>query len=225
MIPVRDDNPVRGAPVVVLCTMGLAALVFLWQVTLSPNAAESAVYSLGFIPVVFAGGADVPGAAVPPLLTIVTALFLHGSWPQLLGNVLFLWIFGDNVEDRLGHGRFVVFYLLCGAAAAIAQSLPDFRSATPIIGASGAISGVLGAYLVLYPRANVVVTLPLLFVLYRLRVPAIFVLGLWFIGQLAGSLAAEADAGLPFAAQAGGLLAGLVLIRPLLRERRVPRSQ
>lgn len=224
MIPVRDDNPVRGVPAVVLSAIALCVLVFLWQLTLAPDAARSAVYSFGFIPAVFAGRADVPGAVVPPLLTVVTALFLHDGWLQLVTNVLFLWVFGDNVEDRLGRVRFSVFFILCGAAAAIAQSLPDFGSAAPIIGASGAISGVLAAYLVLYPRANVVLTLPLLFVAQSVRVPAVLVLGLWFIGQLAGSVAGEPNAGIPFAAQAGGFLAGLVLIRPLLRERRVRRA-
>ncbi|HET7132066.1 MAG TPA: rhomboid family intramembrane serine protease, partial [Gammaproteobacteria bacterium] len=138
---------------------------------------------------------------------------------------LYLWIFGDNIEDRLGRGRFIAFYLICGVIAALAQALPDMDSQIPMIGASGAISGVLGAYIVLYPRANVLVALPLLIIFYTFRVPALLVLGFWFLGQLMSSVAAAGDqGGIAFGAHVGGFLAGLILIRFFLRERRTPRA-
>jgi membrane associated rhomboid family serine protease len=220
MIPLRDDNPIRGVPVVVIATIAACVLVFVWQLALPPNATASAVYSFGFIPAVLFGRGELPAAVVPAPLTLLTSMFLHGGLLHLAGNMLYLWIFGDNIEDRLGHGRFVGFYLSCGVVAALAQALPDFGSTTPMIGASGAISGVLGAYVVLYPRANVLVALPLLFILYTFRVPALIVLGFWFLGQLASSLAAQESAGVAFGAHVGGFLAGLILIRPFLRDRR-----
>ena len=136
---------------------------------------------------------------------------------HLAGNMLYLWIFGDNVEDRMGRGRFIAFYLICGAIAALAQALPDTRSTVPMIGASGAVSGVLGAYVVLYPRANVLVAMPFLLA----RVPALIVLGVWFAGQLASSMLAQPGAGgVAFAAHIGGFIGGAVLIRWFLRDRR-----
>jgi membrane associated rhomboid family serine protease len=224
MIPLRDDNPVRATPVVVIGTIAVCVLVFLWQLTLSANAAQAAVYYLGLIPAVLFGSAELQGAPVPAPLTVLTSMFLHGGLLHLGGNMLYLWIFGDNIEDRLGRGRYIVFYLVCGVAAALAQALPDVSSRTPMIGASGAISGVLGAYLVLYPRANVLVALPLFVVFYTFRVPALVVLGVWFIGQLLSSFAQQGEGGVAFGAHIGGFIAGLVLIKLFLRERRVRRS-
>jgi membrane associated rhomboid family serine protease len=226
MIPLRDDNPIRGVPVVTIGLILLSVFVFLWELSLSAESAQAAVYLLGFMPALLFGHATLDAPQwVPPGVTIFTSLFLHGSFLHLAGNMLYLWIFGDNLEDRIGHGRFVVFYLLCGAVAALAQALPDTRSTIPMIGASGAVSGVLGAYVVLYPRANVLVLLPLLFVFYTVRVPALVVLGLWFAGQLLSSLAAEPGAGgIAFRAHVGGFVAGALLIRWFLRERRGARS-
>jgi membrane associated rhomboid family serine protease len=131
--------------------------------------------------------------------------------------MLYLWIFGDNVEDRVGRGRFIAFYLVCGAIAALAQALPDLRSTVPMVGASGAVSGVLGAYLVLYPRANVLLAMPFL----AARVPAFVMLGLWFAGQLARSLLIEpGEAGVAFTAHVGGFVGGAILVRWFVRDRR-----
>jgi membrane associated rhomboid family serine protease len=154
-------------------------------------------------------------------------MFLHGGWLHLLGNMLYLWIFGDNVEDRLGRGRFVLFYLLCGAVAALGQGVADTRSEVPMIGASGAISGVLGAYLVLYPRAKILVLVPLFIFITTLRVPALVVLGIWFAGQLLSSMVATQGAGgaVAFAAHVGGFVAGVVTIRLFVRDRRRPRRR
>ena len=153
----------------------------------------------------------VPAAFIP--VTLVSAMFLHGSWSHVIGNMWYLWVFGDNVEDRLGHGRFIVFYLLCGIVASFGQIILDPGSTLPMIGASGAISGVLGAYLLLYPRARVFVLIPLGFFMHTMRLPAGWVLGLWFLLQLLSELMTPpGSAGVAFRAHLGGFVAGLVLI-------------
>jgi membrane associated rhomboid family serine protease len=227
MIPLKDDNPVRNRPVVTIGLVVLCTLVFLWQLSLPPDTAQASVYLLGFIPALLFGNATLDAAQwVPTPATLLTSMFLHGSLLHLLGNMLYLWIFGDNIEDRMGRGRFVAFYLLCGIVAALAQGIMDPRSTVPMIGASGAISGVLGAYLVLYPRARVLALLPLPFFFYTVRVPALVVLGLWFVGQLLSSLLAAGGpaGGVAFGAHVGGFVAGLTLFRLFLRDRRGARS-
>jgi membrane associated rhomboid family serine protease len=148
-------------------------------------------------------------------------MFLHGSWLHLLGNMLYLWIYGDNVEDSMGHGRYLVFYGLCGIAAVYAQALSEPHSAFPIIGASGAISGVLGAYLLLYPRAKVLTLVVLPFFFTTLRLPAMWLLLLWFAAQLASDLGLHGGSGVAFRAHIGGFLAGMLLV-PLLKRRDTP---
>ena len=216
MIPLKDDNPTSIQPIVTLSVIGFCILVFLWQLSRGPQGGQAAIYALGFIPAVVFGGAELPAqlAWVPPPVTIFTSMFLHGGWLHLAGNMLYLWIFADNVEDSMGHGRFVVFYAVCGVAAALAQAAPEIGSEIPMIGASGAVSGILGAYVLLYPRAKVLVVVPLLVVLYTMRLPAIVVLGIWFALQLLNSLAAPAaGGGVAFRAHLGGFIAGLLLIR------------
>ncbi len=226
MIPLRDDNPIRTRPVVTVALIAVCTLAFLWQLSLSANGQQQAAYLFGFIPAVLFGNARLEGQWIPAGATILTSMFLHGGWLHLIGNMLYLWIFGDNIEDRLGRGRYIVFYLLCGAVAALGQGVADPRSEVPMIGASGAISGVLGAYLVLYPRAKVLVLLPLLFFVTAVRVPAVVVLGIWFAAQILSSLAAPGSGGgVAFAAHVGGFVAGVVLIRFFLRDRRRPRRR
>jgi len=222
MIPIRDDNPVRGIPVVTILTILACMATYLWQLSLPPQLKQTAITLLGFMPGLLFGHAHIEGDVwVSPVGSIFTAMFLHGSFFHLAGNMLYLWIFGDNVEDRIGRSRFVAFYLICGAIAALTQALPDTRSTVPMIGASGAVSGVLGAYVVLYPRANVLVAMPFLLA----RVPALLVLGFWFAGQLASSFVAEPGAGgVAFAAHVGGFVAGALLIRWFLLDRRSRRS-
>jgi membrane associated rhomboid family serine protease len=222
VIPIRDDNPVRGIPVVTILTILACMAVYLWQISLPPQSKQAAITLLGFMPALLFGHASIEGDAwVSPLGSIFTAMFLHGGFFHLAGNMLYLWIFGDNVEDRMGRGRFVAFYLICGAIAALAQAALDTRSTVPMIGASGAVSGVLGAYAVLYPRANVLFALPFLFA----RVPVLLVLGLWFVGQLASSMLAEPGAGgVAFVAHIGGFIGGAVLIRWFLLDRRKRRE-
>jgi membrane associated rhomboid family serine protease len=154
-------------------------------------------------------------------MTVFTSMFMHGGWMHLIGNMLYLWVFGDNVEDSMGHGRFVVFYLLCGVAAVLAQALPDPSSTIPMVGASGAISGVLGAYLLLYPHARVLVAIPLGFFLHTMRIPAGLVLVLWFGLQLLSNVMAQpGQGGVAFRAHIGGFIAGMILI-PIFKQRRV----
>ena len=196
--------------------VGLCILVFLWQSSLSQESSQAAIYALGFIPAVLFGNVELPAqlAWLPAPTTVLTSMFLHGGRLHLAGNMLYLWIFADNIEDSMGHGRFLLFYVVCGVVAAFVQAAPELGSTIPMIGASGAVSGVLGAYVLLFPRARILVVVPLLVVFYTLRLPAFIVLGVWFVGQLLNSLAAsEVGGGIAFRAHVGGFLAGLLLIK------------
>jgi len=223
MIPLHDDNPTERLPFVTVGLIGACVLVFLWQRTLGPVGGQHAVYSLGTIPAVLLETRVLPPelAIVPAWTTVITSLFLHGGWMHLIGNMLYLWIFGNNVEDAMGHGRFLLFYLLGGVLAALAHALPNADSVVPMIGASGAISAVLGAYLLLYPRARVLVVIPLGFIPFTTRLPAAWVLAFWFVLQLLSSaVASSARGGVAWGAHVGGFIAGMALI-PLFRRRGV----
>jgi membrane associated rhomboid family serine protease len=223
MIPLRDDNVPARTPVITRVLVGLCILVFIWQMTLGSQGGQAAVFALGVIPAVLLGRQELPTelAVVPPSLTVLTSMFMHGGLGHLLGNMLYLWIFGDNVEDSMTRPRFVLFYALCGLAAVLAQALPDPDSTIPMIGASGAISGVLGAYLLLFPRAHVLVAIPLGFIIQTVRMPAGAVLALWFGLQLLSNLFAGGGGGIAFRAHIGGFIAGMLLI-PLFRRKDVP---
>ena len=224
MIPLHDDNPTRILPIVTVAILIACVLAFLWQLLHAPQAQELLITSLGVIPAALLGDfrPAQPLYSLPPSVTLVTSMFLHGGWMHLIGNMLYLWIFGNNVEDAMGHVRFVFFYLLTGAAAALAQALPNAESAVPMIGASGAISGVLGAYLLLYPRAQVLVFLPLGYFSRLIHLPAMYVLGFWFVLQIINTALAPAAAGggVAWGAHIGGFVAGMALI-PLFKHRGV----
>ncbi|HET9832557.1 MAG TPA: rhomboid family intramembrane serine protease [Vicinamibacterales bacterium] len=201
MIPLRDVIPSRTFPFVTITIIVLNALAFLFELSLDPRALREFLYVYGVVPADF----HVP--------TLITSMFLHGGWSHILGNMWYLWIFGDNVEDQCGHGRFVVFYLLCGIAAALGQVVINPTSMLPTIGASGAIAGVMGAYFVLYPQSRVLTLIPI-FWFEVIEVPAIFLLGFWFLMQLvnAGAIAVTANTtggGVAFAAHVAGFLVGL----------------
>lgn len=226
MIPLRDSIPRRTFPLV---TIGLiAANVFAFFVEVSQGRlVEELLLRYAFVPDRFFHPATWGGPSLATtVLPVFSSMFLHGGIAHLAGNLLFLWIFGDNLEDELGHGRFLLFYLACGAAATLAQGLADTRSIVPTIGASGAIAGVLGGYLVLFPRARIVTLVPL-FVLFPLvELPAVLYLLLWFLFQfLMGSagLASGTGAagGVAYWAHIGGFVAGLLTVG-LFRPRRRP---
>lgn len=214
MIPIGDDDSGRRRfPVVTLLLIVANVLVFLWQQSLGARGFERAVQAFGTVPFEISHGTDVgvPGPA-PIYLTLLTSMFMHANWMHLGGNMLFLWIFGDNLEDRMGSGKFVLFYLLCGLAADFAQILINPDGHVPGIGASGAIAGVLGGYLLLFPGANVR-TLGRYGVM---EVPAWLMLGFWILTQVLAGMAqwgGREQGGVAYAAHVGGFIAGLVLVK------------
>lgn len=221
MFPLRDDNPTEIFPFVTVLVIGVtgAAWWFLQGAGMTPDVLTSSVCSLGAIPAEVTGRGVVadPGPCRLGGLTweaLVTSMFMHGGWMHLVGNLWFLWIFGNNVEDSMGHLRFVVFYLLTGLAAAMAHVLTNPDSTVPMVGASGAISGVMGAYLVLYPRARVETLFWIVFIIRIVPLPAWLLLGYWMLIQLAGSAATSAagGGGVAYAAHVGGFVAGVLLI-------------
>jgi len=227
MFPISDDNPRIDTPTVTWSIIAVCVLVFFWQLSLGQNAGEIAFYQFGMIPARLFGTAELdPGlAAIPPWSTVFTSMFMHGGWLHLGFNMLFLWIFGDNVEDSMGHVRFLVFYLLCGVAAAMAQALVNPGSTIPMVGASGAISGVLGAYLLLHPHATVRTVIFLGLFVTMMHLPALIVLGLWFLMQLASAAFANSgEPGVAFWAHIGGFVAGMALV-PVFKKSGVPLFQ
>lgn len=225
MIPLRDRNPSGSFPSVTLALIAANTLVFLYEVQLGPGLRHF-VARFALVPAEVTGGilygtASLTGTAMP----FVTSMFLHGGWLHLIGNMWFLWIFGDNVEDTLGSFRYLLFYLVCGLGAAGIHYAVQPASTAPTLGASGAIAGVLGGYAVLFPRARVVTLVPVFVFLQIMELPALVVLGLWFVLQLfSGSFAlasaAGAGAGIAWWAHVGGFLVGALLIL-LMRPRRV----
>ena len=207
MIPIGDTVPGRNPPVAVWLLILANSLVFLIELAMPPPAREAFFHLFGVVPARF---------TYPDYWPVVTSLFIHGSWPHIISNMLALWIFGDNVEDRMGHGRFLVFYLLCGVAAALAQTIAAPDSMLPMIGASGAIAGVMGAYFVLYPKSRIV-TLVTLFIFFQVvEVPAIFFLGIWFVmqflsgvGSIVSATSGEPGGGVAFWAHVAGFVAGI----------------
>src|SRR3954462_9473360 len=172
MIPLRDVIPSRTTPFVTVTIIVLNAAAWFYELALPEDVLPAFLQAYGVVPAAF---------TTP---TLVTSMFLHGSWSHVIGNMWYLWIFGDNVEDRVGHGRFIIFYLLCGMAAALGQVAVDPQSTLPTIGASGAIAGVMGAYFVLYPQSRVLTLVPLIIFWDVIELPAIFLLGFWFLMQL-----------------------------------------
>ncbi|MBI3491866.1 MAG: rhomboid family intramembrane serine protease [Acidobacteria bacterium] len=214
MIPLRDVIPSRTTPYITITIIVINAMAWLFEVALPREVLPDFLQVYGVVP-----------ANLNPS-TLVTSMFLHGSWSHVIGNMWYLWIFGDNVEDRVGHGRFVVFYLLCGIAAALGQVAIDPASTLPTIGASGAIAGVMGAYFVLYPQSRVL-TLVIWIFIQVVEIPAIVLLGFWFLMQLvsAGEIAATASTrgsgGVAFAAHVAGFLVGAGGVFVFKRRQRV----
>src|SRR6185295_13550839 len=203
MIPLRDVIPSRTVPYITVTIIVLNALAWMLELSMDERTLTRFLFVYGVVPAYLSAP------------TLITSMFLHGSWMHVIGNMWYLWIFGDNVEDRLGHGRFIAFYLLCGIAAALGQVLMDPTSILPTIGASGAIAGVMGAYFVLYPQSRVLTLIPWIFI-QVVELPAIVLLGFWFLMQLfsAGTIAitssSHGSGGVAFAAHVAGFIVGVV---------------
>jgi rhomboid family protein len=212
VFPLSDDSPPRVTPIVTWLIIGACFLVFLWQSSLGAKAGEIALYQYGMIPARIFGVAKLRShlVAIPASATVLTSMFLHGGWLHLGLNMLFLWVFGGKVEESMGHSRFLIFYLLCGVAAAVAQAMMSPGSTLPMVGASGAISGVLGAYFLLHPLASIRVLFFLGFIPIVAHVPALIFLGLWFAAQIASAtLSVLSEPGVAVWAHVGGFLTGI----------------
>jgi len=212
MIPLKDDQPTHSFPFVTIGLIVANVAAFMYQISLGP-AAEGFLFTYGAIPFhlmhTIESRVPVPEVAA----SLVTSMFLHGGFLHLGGNMLYLWIFGNNIEDVMGRTRFVFFYLLCGVIAVYSHAWFEPESRFPMIGASGAISGVLGAYMLLFPRARVLTLIPLGFFTQLIRIPAVIVLGFWFLAQIVSSLLTPAGAGgVAWLAHIGGFVAGMSLI-------------
>ena len=212
MIPLRDVIPSRTTPYITITLIALNALAWFYELVLPRDVLPLFLQVYGVVPADFTAP------------SLITSMFLHGSWMHIIGNMLYLWIFGDNIEDQFGHGRFLVFYLLSGIAAALGQVAMNPESTLPTIGASGAVAGVMGAYIVFYPQSRVLTLIPLWFYFEMIEVPAIFLLGVWFLMQLfsAGAIAVTASSesgGIAFMAHVVGFLAGVVGVFVFRRKR------
>ena len=209
MIPLKDDNPTSNKPIITYFIIGLCVLVFLLQIGSQTNKTGELFYSYGLIPSVLMGHSQLPSDlyVVPGYITIFTSMFMHGGFMHLIGNMLYMWIFADNIEDSLGPKKFFVFYLLAGIGAALTQVFMDVNSQIPMIGASGAIGGILGAYLINHPNAKVLVLIPFGFFSQLIKIRALYVLGFWFFLQFISS-----GGGVAYAAHIGGFVSGMILI-------------
>ncbi|TVQ13054.1 MAG: rhomboid family intramembrane serine protease [Leptolyngbya sp. DLM2.Bin27] len=233
MVPLRDDNPTTTTPVVIYGLIGLNIAVFVFQLNLSRQELDSFFDAWALVPAQltesFGGALAAPASE---WITLVSSQFLHGGFFHVGGNLLYLWVFGNNIEDQLGHVKFLIFYLGCGVLAGLTQWGFDPYSTVPTIGASGAIAGVMGAYILRFPRASIVTLIPLIIFFTTVRIPAIFFLGFWFVQQALFSLASLSpdvnlgSSGVAYWAHSGGFVFGLIL-GPLLglmaSKRRLPR--
>jgi membrane associated rhomboid family serine protease len=236
MIPIKDDIPSQSYPIVNVTLIIINIIAFIYELSLGEEL-QNFFNEYGIIPLkyFYEGIENVDGTVTyfsiyDRVIPIFTSMFLHGGWLHLISNMLYLWIFGDNVEDRMGHFRYLVFYILCGVAAAFAHIITNQNSDIPTIGASGAIAGVLGGYLLLYPFARIIVILPVFFFLQLLKLPALFVLGFWFItqifqGTLSLNVESSASGGVAWWAHIGGFVFGLIAVNFFQKQSRKPISR
>ncbi len=218
MIPLRDNKPTETFPFVTILIILANIAAFVYQLSLEPEIREELIMRAGAIPREISNGVDSPPLlGYPVQLTLISSMFLHGGFLHIMGNMLYLWIFGNNIEDRVGHLRFIFFYLICGIAAALIHIQGDPQSTVPMIGASGAISGILGAYLILFPKARVLTLVTLGFFIRFVELPAIIFLGFWILLQFI-NVSSSSQAGVAWLAHIGGFFAGLLLV-PLFKKR------
>lgn len=217
MFPLKDDIPSQRVPVVTLWLIIVNILCFVYQLSLGQEL-EPFIIAHGFVPARFVAEQAGTGISLAGYLPIFSAMFLHGGLLHVFSNLWMLWIFGDNVEDRMGHGRYLLFYLLCGVAAVFAQFWSNPQAQVPMIGASGAIAGVLGAYVFLFPRARILTFIPIFILFYLVEIPAYFFIGFWFLMQFLQGAAQQAAAGrlaeggVAWWAHVGGFVAGVMLL-------------
>jgi membrane associated rhomboid family serine protease len=217
MIPLRDSNPRSTTPVFTVGIILANLAVFIYQLSLSPHAEQRFMMALGMVPARLQLALTSPSVSLgDALFPLFSSMFVHGGWLHLIGNMWFLWVFGDNIEDRLGHFRFLLFYLAAGIGSGLIHTFFNWSSTLPAVGASGAISGVLGAYFVLFPRTRVLTLVPLLFFFFTVRLPAAVVLGFWFVLQFLSGLTAlgsRSAGGVAWWAHIGGFVLGVLLVR------------
>ena len=228
MIPIRDTIRSRTTPIVTIGLIAVNAFVFFQELGYGPHV-DRLIEAFGFIPARFVGWTQLGGDPLDPwrFIPLITSMFLHGGWAHIAGNMLYLWVFGDNVEDTFGHFRFLLFYVICGVIAALTLAFFSPDSTVPTVGASGAIAGVLGAYFVMFPRSRVVTLVPIFFIPWFIEIPALAYLGFWFVLQLLnGSLELTSTSGIASGvawwAHTGGFVAGILLSIPF---RRHPKSR
>ncbi len=216
MIPLKVNVPRSTTPLVNLFIISVNVVVFLYQASLDPRAGTAFAYTYGMVParveLLLAGHGVTLGHAFSPLLT---SMFLHGGWLHLIGNMWFLWVFGDNIEDTLGHFNYLLFYLACGIGAGITHIVANLASTVPAVGASGAISGVMGAFIVLFPTSRVLTLVPLLILFFTVHIPAILFLGYWLLIQFLSGLSSmgmQTTGGTAWWAHVGGFILGAVLV-------------
>ncbi len=223
MIPLKDSIVRRTFPIVTMALIVMNVAVFFHELTLTPKADQAFVMEYGVVPSHVQAALEsksklnLSDALVVPLFT---SMFLHGGWLHIIGNMWFLWLFGDNVEDELGHFRYLIFYLICGLGSGLAQLVFSWGSRVPAIGASGAISGVMGAYLIFFPGTQVLTLVPLLIFFFTIRVPAIVFIGVWFVFQfLSGmsSVQSGASGGVAWWAHVGGFVLGILLVKTVMQ--------
>jgi len=215
VIPLKDDNITNSTPILSYAIIAICVAVFLLQISSPGYTTGNLFYSYGVVPASLLGIEALPNdlEKIDPYLTIITSMFMHGGWMHLIGNMLYMWIFADNIEDDLGKTKFIIFYLTAGAAAALTQVYLNVNSTVPMVGASGAISGVLGAYLIRYPRNKVLVLIPLGIFTQLLKIPALFVLGFWFILQFVSSAGSSGEGGgVAYGAHIGGFVFGTAVM-------------
>lgn len=214
MIPLKDDNPTRIFPIVTIGIIAANILVFIYQISLGPGY-EKFIFAYGALPYEITHGIDIgPQIQMPVFFTVYTSMFMHGGFMHIIGNMLYLWIFGNNIEDSMGHIRFIFFYLICGTVASLTHIFLAPNSKIPMVGASGAVSGILGAYILLFPHARILTLVIFGFFVRMIKIPAIVVLGFWIVLQFLNSAVASGSegGGVAWFAHIGGFFAGLILI-------------